>query len=255
MKKVWSILLIIGILTIGCSSKRELNGFFAWMDGYLAMAVGEEVEVGLTFFYQQNKVPFTADDFLTLSFDDIDQIEISDYSITPLDEERPQGYRGYVFDLTIKAEEKGVFRTDKLVANINNESVVFPIGDWIFDIEEGISPSDEEGIIDIWGSPGAWSNPEVFIYDYKVTDKNTTLKEIWLSEDTILSEAMGLPLVNDVELPRGMSAPIKFIRPKLILTVNGEEVITFGMSSYVGAINNQKDMVEKSKIRNKIGLS
>lgn len=252
MKKILAILLITCILITGCSKAKETNGFFAWMDGYLAMAEGEEFSFALTFFFERGKAPFDADEVTGLSFYNIEQIEISDYEIALLDTDKALNHEGYSFTLTVKAKEKGIFTTDKLIATIHNSSVTFPIGKWSFDVEEIGSSIDSEGLIDIWSSPSAGSNPETFAYDYKVINNGTKISEIWISEDIVLAEDEGLPLSNIVELPEILDAPLNFIRPKIILSVDGKETTAFGMSYYSGAVGIGDDVLEKSKERNKI---
>lgn len=256
MKKIIGILLIICILITGCWGTREISGFFAWMDGYLAMGEGEEFSFALTFFYEQGKTPFDAEDIKNLSFYNLDQIEISDYEILPLDIDNTLEYDGYSFNLTINAKEQGLFKTDQLIAEIGDSSVVFPIGNWTFDIEE-INPSaNSRELIDIWDSPAAGSNPETFAYDYKVANDSIKIKEIWISENNVLSsdEELGLPLSNVTKLPKTLDAPINFIRPKVILSIDGTETITFGMSYYSGAVGIGEDVLERSRERNRIEL-
>ena len=250
VKKIWIIALSVLIFITGCTSKKDEKGFFAWMDGYLAMAVGEDYSIALTFFFEQNNAPFDTGEITDLSFDNLEQIEILRYSINPLEADEALRYGGYSFNLDIRADGKGVFKTDKLIATIDNSSVIFTIGEWVFDIEEATLPLDAEGVIDIWGSPVVGSNSRTFAYDYTITDNKTKIKEIWISEDIILSETEGLPLSNVIELPQTINAPINFIRPKIVLDIDGEEFITFGMSYYSGAMGVQEDVLEKSKERN-----
>ena len=256
MKKIIGLLLIICILITGCGGIRESNGFFAWMDGYLAMAEGEEFSFALTFFFEQKKAPFKAEEITHLSFYNIEQIEISDYEILPLDIDNALKHDGYSFTLTINAKEKGLYKTDQLIVEIDDFSFFFPIGNWTFDIEE-INPSaNSSELINIWDSPAAGSNPETFAYDYKVENDNIKIKEIWLSENIVLSsnEPLGLPLSNVIELPKTLDAPINFIRPKVVLSIDGRETITLGMSYYSGAVGIEEDVLERSRERNSIEL-
>lgn len=257
MKKLIGILLIICILITGCWRTREISGgFFVWMDGYLAMGEGEEFDFALTFFFEQKKAPFDAEDITHLSFYNLDQIEISDYEILPLDIDNTLEYDGYSFNLTITATEQGLFKTDQLIAEIGNTSVSFPIGDWTFDIQEINLPDNSSELIDIWESPAAGSNPETIAYDYKVENDSIKIKEIWISDNIVLSsdDGLGLPLSNVTELPKTLDAPINFIRPKVILSIDGRETITFGMSYYSGAMGIEEDVLEKSRERNRVEL-
>ncbi|MCL2864689.1 MAG: hypothetical protein FWE25_04005 [Lachnospiraceae bacterium] len=247
MKKICITVLCVCILFTGCAVKREKRGFFAWMDGYLAMAQGEEFGIALTYFFEPGNAPFTTDEIYSLSFGGVKQVEIVNFSITSLDSDMPLQYAAYSFDLDIKAMEKGVFKTDTLVATMsNNSSITFRIGEWVFDVEEFALPPEAENKINVWSSPAAGSNPRVFAYAYSIID-DIKIKEIWLSEHVVLSEENGLPLSNEIELPQIINAPINFIRPKIILDTGGEEMVALGMSYYSGAINIQKDVLEKSK--------
>lgn len=170
MKKTGCYLLIICILCTGCTN-HESDAFFAWMDGYLAMGVGEEFDIALTCFFDKNQIPFNKNNVESLSFDNLDQVAISDYSITSLDTDEMLPYDGYVFNLTVNAKDKGVYRTDKLNAMIDGSSIMFPIGKWVFDVQddvlstefddEGLPSSNEVELPEVMNAPINFIRPKV----------------------------------------------------------------------------------------------
>lgn len=85
-----------------------------------------------------NQIPFNKNNVESLSFDNLDQVVISDYSITSLDTDEILPYGGYVFNLTVNAKDKGVYRTGKLNAMIDGSSIMFPIGKWVFDVQDDV---------------------------------------------------------------------------------------------------------------------
>lgn len=170
LKKIGCYLLIICILCTGCTN-HESGAFFAWMDGYLAMGVGEEFNIALTCFFDKNQIPFNKNNVESLNFDNLDQVAISDYSITSLDTDEMLPYDGYVFNLTVNAKDKGVYRTDKLNAMIDGSSIMFPIGKWVFDVQddvlstefddEGLSSSNEVELPEVMNAPINFIRPKV----------------------------------------------------------------------------------------------
>lgn len=248
LKKIGCYLLIICILCTGCTN-HESGAFFAWMDGYLAMGVGEEFDIALTCFFDKNQIPFNKNNVESLSFDNLDQVAISDYSITSLDTDEMLPYDGYVFNLTVNAKDKGVYRTDKLNAMIDGSSIMFPIGKWVFDVQDDVLSTEFDDIIDIMSSPVAGAGRN-FVYDYKICSPNVMIKNIWISEDVLLFDDEGLPSSNEVELPEVMNAPINFIRPKVTLSIDDEEKTVLGMSYYSGSMGIQEDILDKSKAHN-----
>lgn len=102
-----------------------------------------------------NQIPFNKNNVESLSFDNLDQVVISDYSITSLDTDEILPYGGYVFNLTVSAKDKGVYRTGKLNAMIDGSSIMFPIGKWVFDVQDDVLSTEVDDIIDIKSSPVA----------------------------------------------------------------------------------------------------
>ena len=251
MKKVFVILIIAVILTsTECSNKESPGGFFAWMDGYLAMESEEEVSFALTYFYSNRNVPFSPDEVHALQFDGIeDKIEISDYSVTPRENEASLPYDSYAFEITVKPLKTGVFTTDQLTVNIDNTSVTFKIGTWCFEVLDSASVSRE--LLNVWESPCVGSNPRTLAYHYKPLDEHVKIKEIWLSDELCVSDSNGLPTSGKIEFPEEMEAPIHFLRPKIVLEVDGQEVFSIGISYYSGATNIGENVLEKSFERSK----
>ena len=247
MKRLMSTLLfaVMLISASGCGKQPEkTNGFFALMDGYLAMSSEEEFTFAFTYFYKGRTAPFEPDEFITLSFDGLeDKIEISNYSVEPRDNDK--SYNSYAFTLTVRPLETGVFRTDKLVANIDNTYVTFKIGTWVFDVVDSDKVSN--ALLNTGESPAASNNSRALTYDYKKNNDTAKIKEIWFSEDGFVSDSDHLPLYNKIELPETMAAPINFIRPKIIVEFYGEEIVCFGISCYCGALNVEDDDLERSR--------
>lgn len=241
---------LISFLCTGCGNKEQSNGFFAWMDGYLAMATGEEYEVALTYFFETDKPPFTADEVQDVSFDNLEKIEVADYVITPMHTDKSLQCGGYVFQLTVRSKETGIYKADKVLLTIGGATTPFSVGEWVFDIEDGISQEDSDKEIDTWSSPVAGSDSRIFSYDYQLANDDVKIKDIWVSDAIVVSDAEGLPLSNEIPLQQTMKAPVNFIRPKIVLEIADEEMTTFGISYYAGALGDQKDLLEKSRKHN-----
>lgn len=250
MKRILAAFLLLCFCLAGCGGKTEGIGFFAWMDGYLAMHINEELTIAFTLFVDKDNGTLDTSSVQSVAFENLEGIALQNFSITPMDTIAAQKYAGYALSLDIAAIEPGVFKTENLLVTIDHSSVSYPIGDWTFEVlDDAVPPADVDSYIDTWKSPAAGSNPNTFAYEYGIADDTVILKEVWLGETIVVSDSEGLPLSNVLELPQEMLAPLHYIRPKLVFELDGADYTTTGTGYYSGALDIQEDVLEQSKNR------
>jgi len=239
-------LLIISAIS-GCSKKQILqehnNSFFAWMDAYIAIEKSTSNSIAATLFFKD--VPFLKDDVSNISFLDIgENVKINDFKIENMDQST-NGFSSYAITLDFTASEVGVFKTSGLLLNLkSNKSIKYLIGGWVFDV----NPPGKE-IVNSWNALVASTNPGKFPYDYSLY-QNGKITKIYYADNSFVKDDSGLEYKGEVNISNIYSAPLVYIKAKIIVSVDGEEIINYGKGTYCGAMNFAEDAISASKKRN-----
>lgn len=217
--------------------------FFAWTEGYLANPVGEESSLALTFYCKKNAAPFSFSEIADISFEGLSEQPISfQYTLMPLDIDEEDGYLAYGVNFTYTPEELGVFEAESLVFTLsNNDTLSFPFGHFVFDIDEADSEQ-----ISTWESPAATSNSTSFPYRYLLNDGNAMLTKIQTGINRNVFNANGLEEEGAISLEDDYSAPVVLVKAKLQIDLNGESFVSYGKGCYCGAVNAQDSILKKS---------
>ena len=235
MKKKSAVVLMCLFLTLAnCSScyhVQKASGFFAWMDGYVAVAEKTRFTFALTYFYESKDAPIKMENVIGLAFENIsNNVKIDSYSIEKNSGNDGDKYSAYGVTVVCSASSIGSFETDHLIIQFaDNSQLSYPIGAWVFDIGAG-EPDTE--YVDTWGSPAASQVGNVFPYIY-VTESDVKISKIWVGKDTVISNEDGLDLSGNIKLES--SAPISYIKSKIEISRNGEKHIFYAKGCYCGA--------------------
>ncbi|ULO06747.1 hypothetical protein H1230_27800 [Paenibacillus sp. 19GGS1-52] len=250
MKKLNRIVIIwlAIILSSGCSkpTNNKHNGFFAWMDAYIAIEQNTENAIAVTLFFENE--PFEPDDVASITFVDISKdIPISNFGIEDT-KQSVKHYSSYAITLNYTANTTGIYETSGIVITLkSNEAIKYPIGKWIFDVNE-----ESADIVDVWSSPVATANGKEFPYEYSVIQSTGKITKIHYGDQLFINDDSGLDNMGIIPINNNYSSPIVYIKSKIIVSINGEDKIDFGEGSYCGAIGSSEDIITASKERNGI---
>lgn len=192
--------------------------------------------------------PFELDDVASITFVDINNdIPISNFRIEDTKQSVKQ-YSSYAITLTYTANTMSVYETSGIVITLkSNEAIKYPIGKWIFDVNE-----DSADIVDAWSSPVATANGKEFPYEYSVIQSTGKITKIYYGDQLSINDDLGLDNKGIIPINNNYSSPIVYIKSKIIVSTNRESKIDFGEGSYCGAIGSSEDVITASKERNGI---
>lgn len=231
-----------------CSNENSetISSFFVWMDSYISLAENSSSSIALTCFFENNKEPFKKEHVYGLRFDGIeDKVQITSFNIEEKESSNLSSkYSSYYFYIDYETLEKGIFQTENILINLSNsESLKYPIGSWIFDIDK-----HEEGeFINTWESPAASQNNSELVYDYKINDSKAKIEKIWFNIDSYISDESGLLETGTFKILNEEVAPVNYIKTKIELDVDGNHVVAYGKGCYCGASNSESSIIELSK--------
>lgn len=253
-QKIIIILLVLTLLitVTSCSaSNKYSNGFFAWMDAYIAVEKGTSNVIAVTMFYKE--VPFKSDDIASIEFLGIDNkiITINSFSIDNSKQTSNvsnKKYSSYSITLNYTPNEIGTYRTSGVRITFKSNKVIdYPVGKWIFEINRK-SP----GYIDAWNSPVASNNGNEFTYAYLSLNSTYIIAKIYYGANLYIANKNGLQVTGKIDMKNCYSAPIVYIKSKIIAS-NGEgDKTDFGKGCYCGAIGFSEDVIKSSEKHNSI---
>lgn len=245
-KLILTLLALSLILPIpGCSKQETGNGFFAWMDTYMAVGVNSENVISTTLFFK-NK-PFAKENVINISFLDLDSSDIIISSYTVNDFKMPNNkYKSYSITLNFTAQNKGIYKTNGLKITLDSsKSIDYIIGDWTFDVD-----IEEEEVVDTWSSTMASGNNKEFPYNYTLESPDLKMVELLLGEDYSIQNFFGLETEGRLPINDYYNAPIVYIKTKIRLESADKEIINYGKGCYCGALGSSEDLIDISKEQN-----
>lgn len=232
--------LMLGILIlVYISDESTADGFFYWCDGYVAMAENDKLSLSFTYFYRKKPIDFS--DVVKIKFKDSNLIFVNSFNIFKM-EESPE-YKAYGITLDLSAPMQGKEQIDYLELEYATGKIeLFPIGNWVFDI----GASDCQ-LLDTWESPVLSSNPQVFAYSYQKMDKTVYVKKIQYGEGGFDERMHAEEDVISGAVELDSSAPMNYIKAKIILEKDGKNLVSYGQGSFCGALEVTKETILSSK--------
>lgn len=240
------LLLALTILLIPYIKKDNSmsDDFFYWIDGYVAFEENSQTSFALTYYYDKAKNHISNDKINRIEFIDADNISITNYTIAEMDFENDAKYSGYSITLDIKSNSIGIDQINyiKIYTDSNSYSI-YPIGTWVFDIGPKEGNPD---VLDTWSSPVASDNSNEFPYLYKLNSNNTKVLELWYGEKEYIKAINGIQLEGSIDISSN-TAPVKYIKTKMVVENNNKLYTVYGKGCYCGAINTSDESVELSR--------
>lgn len=229
-------LIVISLITCviflgGCSINRqqkEPDHFLLWYDGYVAGGYNDTIDFSYTLLSKSNDLETAISD---VKFSDKQFVSIEKFSVERV-KSTYKGYKFYGINLKMKLNQKGQYSPDALIVTINGKEQRLPLGTWTFDIGEKGSEK-----IDTWESIAASSSSDTFSYEYTLKDASISKCNIYTNIDT--SSQVSLKKKGKFSGKINISdsdAPLKYIKTKILYTVNGKPYSSYGQGCYCGAL-------------------
>ncbi len=244
------ILLIIILNCSACELKQDkINDFFAWMNSYIAMPVESKYYIALTYFFEKNKNQINLDNVHDLRFENIsDKIEILNFEIYKCETPPSSKYLGYGITINFKTTDKGIFKTNNILITLNNKNTLkYPIGSWVFDVDNTEEIDSDEKYVDTKSSPVVSSNNKFYNYSYKIISSDVKIKRIYFDYDKYIYNENGLPESGRIEISKDGISPYSYIKTKIELSINDKNIIMYDKGCYCGAMNADESVIDLSK--------
>lgn len=243
-KKLYICILSFILIACSCSKTNKNLGFFAWMDAYIAIEKDETNSIAITLFFEDK--PFSKDDISSIALLDIENdVEVTKFNIEYSDEEKQ--YSSYIITLEYLAKSIGVYNTTGVeIELLTGENITYPIGLWTFDVDES-----SFGAVDSWRSPAVSSNGNEFPYDYSMELSNYKIQKIYFGEN-LYEDGKNVKNKGIITLEEYYSAPIVYIKSKIIVSESDVNIIDYGKGCYCGALDFNEEDMELSRKQNEI---
>lgn len=241
---------VVAITLLGCNSSYPIannKSFMAWMDAYIAVEVNTENTI-TTALYVQGKLPFKLNNIINIQFaGEQDKLEVVKFDITE-GNASAKSYQRYDIILKCKANVEGQFEVNSIDIEFSDQpSITYPVGTWYFDVNEAAA-----NVIDSWDSVAAISNNVELPYIYTLINEAAKLSRIQFGLLSSIENENGLPLEGNIDIQNEYSAPIVYIKTKIISTVNQQETIDYGKGTYLLAPLTNQEFVNISQKHNGI---
>ena len=231
------IIVMIGILFLGYQGKNK--DFFLWCDGYVAAPAEEEVDIAFTFLSKERNLDRSVQG---IEFPENDIVSVSDFTVTKMDS-KYKNFKFYSIVVNTDFEKTGECTIDQMRIHFSDgELADYPVGTWKFDI----GPSGREDI-STWESPAVSSSSNEFRFDYDTNDPSLSACTIYtgIHQPQEVNANAGRFFSGKIDISDS-EAPVKYIRSKLVYTINGEDCISYGKGCYCGALEFTKDGIQLS---------
>ncbi len=229
---------------IPIGSDNTYDDFFYWIDGYVAFEENSQTSFALTYYYNKNKSYTNFNKINRMEFMNADNVSIANYTIADMKFGKNAKYSAYSITINLLSNSIGTDSVHYL--KIYTDTInykIYPIGSWFFDIGPKESNPD---LLDTWSSPVITDNSSEFPYSYKVISKNIKIRELWYGENQFLESADGLKYENKVNITSS-TAPVKYIKSKIIVEKNNQIYTVYGKGCYSGAMSTSDESIELSK--------
>lgn len=215
------------------------KGFFIWMDGYITCPVNTEYKVAFTYYYQSRRefpVPESITAIQIPEYEDV-QCKLESYHYW---KKRHVGYWRCGYVITFQFPEAGeyTFHTLKFIDKNGNE-LIHDIGNWTF-----IAIRTVPGYEIMYSGTAATSNNEEYPYEFGLPEEAELVSINYGPDQTLeTSENRGRITLD------ASDAPVKVIRPKLVIKIGERYIEACGTICYCGSEDVSEEDVELSKAR------
>lgn len=240
---------LLGILFFRHGNKDEItcaemeDGFFIWMDGYVALPVNSEFDIALTYYFFEGKENYIhGEDITAVSFEGAPNIRVKDFRVQNAVCEN-ETYEGYTIYITVEALERGEGYAEAVNLYLDDGTdYMCPVGAWYFDVDE-----PDAGYVDAYSAVFVSSSSQEFNYNF-ITDDDWVITELQYWHDKKVTDDVPN---SDILYVEG-DAPFKYIKAKGLVTVEGEEHPFYGLGSYCGILGAEESDIQLSYERNKM---
>lgn len=221
----------------GCTAQQEADAFIFQSEGYFAAPVSSTLSVALTGLSTDMAQLAVFQNVTSMSFEGTDTVHIKDFRIES--REAVAGYSACTMTITLAFDKTGVTEATALRLQFQDGGErSYPIGTWTFDVQDA---PDHPELLDVWSSPAATTNGDVFPYHYELLDETASIQSIQYGPDQIADPGSGGITVHDSiaegNLELSGDAPVRLIRPRIMVEQNGEAYSVYGVCCYCGAMN------------------
>ena len=220
------------------------DDFFFWIDGYVCFPVNTPYSLAFTYCYGDAAQPLSPEDISEIEVTGFDNITCR-LSSAKQEDEMKYGYHATIYTLEFESNQLGEYSIHELTfIGTDGSKKTYPIGNWVFDFD--VKPP--EPYETIYGGGGVTSSGDKYMYEFNIPDQCKLLNiYYWRGASVDGSDHHG-----EVALDQS-SAPVKVVRPKLELEINGKPQISYGSVSYCGALNVTEDDFETARIHGRQG--
>ncbi len=241
------ILLIVVLCFTGCTQedfvKDRSDGFFLWMDGYVALPVESNFEIALTYYFFEGKENYIhKDEIVRIEFRDVSNITVKDFYVQDV-ECSNETYEGFSLHITVEALEEGITYGDSVRMYLTDGTQYdCPLGQWCFEVGQ-----KDSGLVYAYEGTFASSSPDKFSYKYQLNEGDS-ISELQYWHNQKITEHIK---AEDVLVLEG-EAPFRYVKSKGLVLSDGQEYCFYGLGCYCGALGADEKDIEMSYNRNKM---
>lgn len=241
MKKIKS-LIIVAICVFSCvffalhmnqsNDSIQAEEFFFWMDGYVCFPVNTPYTLAFTYCYKDATPQLVPENILEIKVTGYDNITCRLLSAEQSDEIK-FGYNTTTYVFGFESSQMGECSFSELAfIGKDGSEKAYPIGNWVFDID--VKPSGPYETI--FSNVSTTNSSEKYMYEFIIPNQCKLLKiYYWNGASVDFPDNRG-----EIALDQS-SAPVKVVRPKLELEIDGQSQISYGSISYCGALKVTQD--------------
>ncbi len=228
------------------SSSQIKEAFFAWTEGYIALAQGESWTFCLSYYFPEFLYDHAFEEAISVelqSDSDISVVMVEQFHRS--DSAMPAQQNGIAFKglyLTVSATQQGQMICNALLLHQPDGSIVRrSFGEITFDV--GPAEPDTPAF-DTWSGPAIASSPESFAYAWGQKNVNAQMLSIqygnnqFITDPSQLYDAMAVPQglpVSATFLLDSYQAPLVYIKAKITVQTPMGTHIEYAKGCYCGS--------------------
>lgn len=222
----------------GCQQEnKDVKDFFLRMDGYCAIENKQDLALAFTYYRRPNEEVFALDEVESVSLDGLTEtMEITNFYFS--EAEILEGYEKYVLTVNFQFPDIGLYKANLISLHTNEQSVVYPIGEWCFEVGEA-----DSNLLNTWDSPVISSNTTAFAYSYTTKVPDIEVESITYFDGHTISAQDGLVALNGkINTSNASDAYMRYIKPKIQIHYDGHDYVSYGKGCYCGIPNSPEEL-------------